>query len=327
MIKIYLKIQELFFSKKWRIKKAQDLIVPKTEEDTKCCFYIQLHMLRVLSKKHNCTLPDHYSNQARTVLYLLLSKAENIANLLKGKNLRYGNKKSHNNTDPTSLAVIVRNIIETVSLFHLIYIRNTTKPTSYLVYNLWVHSGLKYRQRMSSVVSSPSNVQKLAEEQLEMVAIENDIKSGATYNNLPQREQGKIDTSLTGGEYKVLIENNRAKKLSWQQVIEEVGFKPTIHNQLYNYLSFYAHPTNVSVFQFDQLIQNTKDLNRMTMFNLKLTNWLLAAFISDYTNLFGDAKKYFSDEDKLSQTVIDSYNKITRGQNYSINNMWQYLDS
>lgn len=80
-------------------------------------------------------------------------------------------------------------------------------------------------------------------------------------------------------------------------------------DQTYTYFSLYAHPSNVSVFQFSEMFDKEKeDFKEIINFNLKNTFSLYSFFIADYIKLFPDTLEIFEDQPVLNQIIIDHFN-------------------
>ena len=80
-----------------------------------------------------------------------------------------------------------------------------------------------------------------------------------------------------------------------------------------------AHPSNVSVFQFDDLFKDTDDnYLMMSNFNIKTSLCMIGVFIADYINFFPDVAKVFNNLSLEDQSIIDSHNMFGRNENYSI---------
>lgn len=92
-----------------------------------------------------------------------------------------------------------------------------------------------------------------------------------------------------------------------------------LFDNLYTYFSLYSHPSNVSVFQFDDLFKDADDnYLMMTNFNIKTILSFIGVFIADYINFFPDVAKVFNNLSLEEQFTIDFHNMFGRNESYSI---------
>lgn len=229
--------------------------------------------------------------------------------------------------DPTFIGVIIRNIFETVGMFNLIYSSPNNEEESMILYNLWVISGLEYRQRFEAVITTEQNKIKLIEEGKRIEELKEQIFKTKLFKYLDQKNQNKILTVIKKKDYKIRFLENKIDFLAWHDLTEVMGMKKEISTQVYTYFSQYAHPTNVSVFQFaDMFIKGKKSFQETVNFNLKYAFIFLSIFISDTIELFPTLKDTFEELSLRDQMVIDFQNTFARGREYSINRPWEKID-
>ena len=105
-----------------------------------------------------------------------------------------------------------------------------------------------------------------------------------------------------------------------------MGIKEDMFEHIYTNLSFYSHPSNVAVFQFGDMFEEDKEsFLELTNFFLKIAFILFSIFIADYINLFPSVLKTYNSMNIRDQFVINYYNTLTRGNDYSINDSLKYL--
>jgi hypothetical protein len=105
---------------------------------------------------------DRIEADARVMLQMILSKTLHIKKTFEG--ITYispeGKVLLDALIDPTIISVLARNLFETICAFHLIYRNTSSKDERDIVYNLWVVSGLNYRQRFSELTTKEANKEK-----------------------------------------------------------------------------------------------------------------------------------------------------------------------
>lgn len=69
-----------------------------------------------------------------------------------------------------------------------------------------------------------------------------------------------------------------------------------------------------------------EDFRQLTLLNLKYFFSFISVFVADYINLFPQVKQTFEQLDSYKQNAINAYNKMLRGDDYSINDTWRALE-
>lgn len=98
-----------------------------------------------------------------------------------------------------------------------------------------------------------------------------------------------------------------------------MNLKKDLFDNLYTYFSLYTHPSNVSVFQFDDLFKDANDnYLMMTNFIIKTSLCMIGLFIADYINFFPKTASVFSNLSIEEQSIIDYHNILGWNESYSI---------
>lgn len=266
--------------------------------------------------------------EATLLLQMMLTKTLHIKSIIKGVSFSSKNEISLNNIiDPTVLAVLIRNTYETVSMFNLIYRVNKSGDERTIVYNLWTIAGLKYRKRFEHMISGEENANKLQTEQESINYLISAIQNTVLYQNLDKENKAKIKNQIKNKEYLIRFDNNRVLILHWQELSKTMDCNKDYFKSIYTYFSLYAHPSNVSVFQFGEMFHDKMETSiGMVNLNMQYFFMFLSIFISDYILLFPNVIKTFNNLDLLDQILIDSFNTFARGgHDYSINESWKEL--
>ena len=282
--------------------------------------------LSIISSHHSQINNSIQEKQAKLVLQMMLTKNLHLKTLLSGVDLKTElGQVLKNIIDPTIIASFIRNIYETVCMFNIIYQCNKNDART-IVYNLWVHSGLKYRQRFETNITTQENRQKLANEKKEIETLINEIENTELYKNLDAKNQKKIQTQIKEKAYLIRFQNYDVEILNWQSSSSVMGVKTGFFDNMYTYFSLYSHPSNVAVFQFGEMFSKNEDeYINLTAFHLRNFFLLSSIFIADYLNLFPQTLKSFETLPVLDQIVINTNNILTRGYDYSINDTWKKL--
>lgn len=260
----------------------------------------------------------------RIMLQMLTTKLLAVQNLINGINYSSSTITLNTIVDPTSIAVLTRSIYEMTCVFHLIFRATSNKEEKVIIYSLWCISSLKYRQEFISYVNSENSIQILQQEAKEIEHYIDLIKKQSIYDNLTDDSKIKIDSRIRKKEYKIHFNANSISCLDWKNVYELMGCKVNYFDFLYGYLSLYAHPTYVSVIQFSHLFSlKKKEFLEMTNFNLNNLNSMISIFIADYLFVFNELQTFFNNLPKEDQFILDFKNRLTRNNDYAINQTYK----
>ncbi|MBB6239654.1 hypothetical protein HDC90_004312 [Pedobacter sp. AK013] len=309
-------------------KESMRLMLAQELTDTKESLDIYLKLLFKIINQHIDPVVNGSLEEARLTLQMVFSKTLNLRGLLDGLNYNGENgKRLLNFIDPTIIASGARNITELVSTFHLVYSLPNDKDNQLVAYNLWVIAGLKFRQRFGEAISSEENKKKLVDESISIDNLIKGIYETTLFINLPEDKQNKIKKAIKDKDYRVKLSNTEVLNLHWQAIIDEMGFRQELTGTLYTYFSLYAHPSNVSVFQYGDLFHNGKDAHiRMSMYNIKTLSAVLSKFILDYIKLFPDVINIFNEMTILEQVVVNGNLRFATMDRQIINNAGDALN-
>lgn len=265
--------------------------------------------------------------EARMVFQMMLTKSLHLKSIVNGVSFTsQDGDKLNNIIDPTIVACLVRNLFETVCMFNIVYRQPKTNDEKTILYFLWVHAGLAYRQGFASSAKSEESKKKLEYDKEHMSSIVKEIHDTPLYKQLSEKSQKKIKTRLEGKEYLLTFDEKEIKCLVWHNIPEIMGVRAGLMNEIYNYFSLNSHPSNVSVFQFaDMFKKGSEAFPQLTNFNLKYYFALTSIFIADYITLFPETKEIFEKLSIRDQIVINHHNTLLRGKDFSINDSWKNL--
>lgn len=290
---------------------------------------IYLDFFWVIMKKQQGLEFDSYATKDASIInQMMFSKLLHIRKNISGVSYKAKDNSSLNEiVDPTIIATLTRNIFETVAVFNLIYRNSKTTDEKAIIYGLWTISGLKYRQRFISAAESPENKKKIIEEQEIIEKIESEIRNTELYKSLDQKNAGKIEEKIKNKDYKVFFNGKSVFFLNWQGMCDVMELDKELFDDIYTYFSLYSHPTQVSVFQFEQMFDRNQNVFiELTRIITKYCITFYSIFIADYIELFPDLKTDFAKLHILNQLAINSHNKMLRSKEYSINESWKVLE-
>lgn len=287
------------------------------------------HLWNILNAHHGKKVETYAHKDAIMINQMMFTKLTHLKVLLKGVGYTGADGQKLNDIiDPTIVASLVRNIFETTALFNLLFRQTQSQEELLIVYNLWSIAGLKFRQRFESSVQTEENKEKLAEEEAQIAGLIKQIKDTDRYKVLINSSQRKIDTKIEKKDFRIVFDEEKVKCYSsWQELCDVMNLKKEIFNNIYTYFSLYSHPSQVSVFQFEVMFDKESEAYKsITAFNFKYCFSFLSVFIADYIYLFPDAKTIFERLTLEKQIAINSFNKMLRGNDFSINDAWKNLE-
>lgn len=305
------------------------LFSTKTLEDSLDLLEIYLKFFfRVIKNHHEEEVYSYADRDAKMVIQMMFTKVAHIKRVLSGIEFYSEEGVTLNKIiDPTTVGVLIRNIYETVAMFNLIYRRTKSEEEKMILYNLWVHSGLKYRQRFEVVATTQESKGKLNSEKKQIKQLISEIENTELYKNLLPKEKAKIQTKIKEKDYKICFSEEKVLFLSWQEITSEMELGNDLLDNIYTYFSLYSHPSNVAVFQFSEMFDKGEEpFKYMTNYNLRNMFILLSIFIADYINLFPSVLDTFNKLSIIDQIAIDFQNRFMRGDNFAINDAWSKLE-
>ncbi|MCK4346633.1 MAG: hypothetical protein KAX05_15215 [Bacteroidales bacterium] len=262
---------------------------------------------------------------AKMIVQMMMTKVLHLKSIILG--ISYNAKDGsvlNKIIDPTIVASLIRNIYETTAMFNLIYRHTNNDDEKNILYLLWVHSGLKYRQRFESTITTKENKEKVELEKSQIESIVAEIEANKLYKKLDPKNKGKIQTKLKEKDYLLRFEKENVVFLHWHELTKTMGIKDGLLENIYSYFSLYSHPSNVAVFQFADMFKKGEEaFPELVNFNLKVAFLMFSTFIADYIKLFPNVLKTFETMEIRDQIVMNFHNTTLRSKEYSINDSWK----
>lgn len=277
-------------------------------------------MWKVIETDVQTSVLSKIEHEAKLMLQMMFTKVLHLKGILNGVSYSSNSGSYLNNIiDPGVVAVMSRNIFETGGLFNLIYRQPKTDNERDIIYNLWRHAGLRTRQRFKESFEATERRSVLDEEKQDMVLITQSINNNPYFLSIDEHNKKKILDRLDKGEFLIQFIDKKVKCFKWHELVDVMNLKKDLFDNLYSYFSLYTHPSNVSVFQFDDLFKDADDnYLMMTNFNIKTILSFIGVFIADYINFFPEVTKVFNNLSLEEQLIIDFHNMLGRNESYSI---------
>jgi hypothetical protein len=223
--------------------------------------------------------------------------------------------------DPFTMNGIVRSQFEAYCNFNNIFIQSKSDEEKQLKYLLWVLSGLLNRQCFP--VMMRENVEKKEAERKDIEKIWEDIRANRIFSGLDAKSQKRI-LEMRKEDWKLSVKDKSADFSGWEKLMKNSGINEALEQQ-YRSLSLSSHPSNVSVFQFSDMYRNKQVALINVMMAIKLSKFFVSFFIRDYCVHSAVARQIFDDMPILHQLIINSYNRMFKGENYEINEAYKLV--
>ncbi len=286
---------------------------------------LQFHFYILLQTKGK-NYPNRAYMDASMLQQMIFAKTLHIRKMFEGIDYD-GGKLGKLNTiiDPTNIGILIRNVYETISTFHLIYVKPNSDEERELLYNLWVIAGLKYRQRFS--YTTEENEAKKREEGQEIETKKQWILNSSIFKNLDEQNQKKILNVIRQKDYKIIFEDAEVKVYNWSNIHEVLQLNQVLYENMYTYFSLFSHPSNVSVFQFNALFSpKSEDYKIVALTGMEYLFSFLSIFLADFIRVFPDIGELYNKIPEVDQILLNFHNTQARGRQYSINDTWKILD-
>lgn len=305
------------------------LIAPKTQEDKIEAYHRVIDSaFKILNPVHQRTvgkLRTAQNQDAMILFQMAISKSLAIQSLVNGA--PYKNRETGASTvilDPTPIAVLTRTQFEAFSTFHNIYNSNTDKNVIDLLYNVWVIAGLKERQRGSEPIKTEFK-EKAEREKVKINMLIDTIRTNPIFLKEAKEKQEKILQWIDKRKFEMSYRNNKLVLLSQKDMFINAGVNKQFENQ-YSILSWFVHPSNLSVLQFGQMFE--KNFNAQHTFTfLMISRIIISMLIVEYCNYFPIAMDEFNNLPKVDQLLIYFDNKTFRATNSFSIEAWKDLES
>jgi hypothetical protein len=223
--------------------------------------------------------------------------------------------------DPIVIAALLRTIFETVGTFNCVFVSPETDNEKLILHRLWMNDSLKRRENFRDGLTSPGHLQMIAEQQQWVADRMAEIKATVVWKNLPMRDRDIIDNQIKNKSYAIKFENGRVKVLTgFQAMIKAAGIREDSMGNVYAYLSMNTHPSYMSVSHFFNVFNEDPARYRsLTRYYLGISFRLMGVFVADYIKVFPEMLDNFNTIELRDQCVINFWNTMGRGEEYSIN--------
>lgn len=201
--------------------------------------------------------------------------------------------------DISSLFTVGRAQLETLLMYHHIYVNVKDDDVQNLRYYSWLHSALLQRLQFQDGHISLDIVENT---KLEIEQLKNKIINCPAYSKLTDKQQKALISKGNGKTFK-----------QWHNIFEDCNFsKRGFVEKLYYLLSCYAHSEGLSGIQLKQMGYNKLGETNKTYLWLQIaTSWILTgAMINNLAERFPVVKSKYDMLDENKKVEVDVLLKI-----------------
>lgn len=257
-------------------------------------------------------------NDALIVFQMVLGKGLAIKKLMEGLDFdnAVNGARMRGLLDPTSIAVLTRTQFEAFANFHNIFNSTDDEELTDLLYNMWVISGLKERQRTVAEDMADEHREKAEHEKEKIERIKEAILNNPYYNSLDSDKQKWFRERIKKRDFELLFKDGEFTKPGWRELFLNAEVND-VFMHLYSIMSLSTHPSNVSVFQYAQMFE--KEFNsEMAHTFLSHSTIIMAFMIAEYCKYFELAREKFDELPDMHKMLVDSYNGNYRGRHNEV---------
>jgi hypothetical protein len=227
--------------------------------------------------------------------------------------------KKLNFLDPLSISSLLRAQFETYLAYNYIFVRPKSQEHKQISYLLWKIAGLKSRNHLRA--KEKENKEKKRREKNTIDDYIDEIKKTHRFKNLIDlKEQKKFKDFIQKKDWKINIGNGKVTNYGWKDLALISGIKKSTFGEIYNMLSWYSHPTYLSIIQLRDMYDENNFNEQSVSTSLKLSSYLTSFIIYDYCSINKHGWAVLKSMPQEIQALIYLYNNSFRYKN-TINNI------
>lgn len=195
--------------------------------------------------------------------------------------------------DISSIATIVRALIESYYVFYYLGVDSVTEDELELRNLLWMYHSEKQRLDMLKMINSNNPIVKQIEKGIE--ELKQKFKKNTYYQTLSSSRKSKI----VSGKIGILHSNSELSR--------RAGINPDYYKSNFNYLSAYVHAFPYAYSQLNLFRAGDDESLHIIRTNIDLCIGYICHAIRDFLKIMPDQKKHL---DKKAKKLIDDWEYI-----------------
>ncbi|PLX13827.1 MAG: hypothetical protein C0594_00795 [Marinilabiliales bacterium] len=202
-------------------------------------------------------------------------------------------------TDPFSIYVLTRAMIEAYLLQNYLSNIKIDKDTLDGRFDIWMRYGLTKR---GTEYNSDEAKIVMQSDQETIKQLDCNIKKRDFYNKLPEDKKATFFKTINK-EWKIIFNETTFHPVSWKRLLEESGLKSQLTDKIYNFLSWHAHTQSISILQLRNMWGSNFDVTSI-LTSIKELSIFISFIISDLVLSDKDFRTSYNELNKEMKTLI-----------------------
>lgn len=249
---------------------------------------------------------------AQCMLQMISIKLSSLQKLQEGEEIHIPNY-SIKLQDPTTMAIILRNILELFGIFYYIFVKPDNQIEKEILFDIWKIKGLNNRQNLENI--PPQFLEKYNQEKKEVEKLKIKVKESINLLNIEEGARAQLNNAIDSNKSNVcgfvFNKNSSGEIISINPIrfgCTKNGSTSENYSYLYRQLSIFVHPSHLGVLQFGQMFNNeiqVKNFERDFIMTACFISCKFATFFCETIQDGETALDTLSDEQKnlLSSTT------------------------
>ncbi len=261
------------------------------------------------------TFDDERTHLSNLLLQKITLHGSSILNCGNGINFPSDYTKDFKIMDPFSMSVLIRSLLESYLTLHHINFAQTEDENN-IRFKIWTQYGLRQRAKMTFFTMPKEMLAQIDNEKEEIENLKKEICNSDLFLNLDEDKQNTLLKQITR-DWKFAFKKETYIKYSWQELLNNTGVNQMLFSDTYNFLSWFAHSSSISLYQLKDIYREHRDKNEVKNV-LKEAAIIVALALIDYIKIENETRKEFDKLSKDKKDLINIYNYVYRNESYCI---------
>lgn len=216
----------------------------------------------ILKEANKFIFDSDLDEKSLVAVRMIYAKILEIGKLLDGINYNYIEEETeHAVVEPTTLFVIVRNILELTYVYEYVFLKPDTDEKREFAYYLYMYTGLK--ERLSLELGDEKKDEQIRKTVIKANEAKDKLLASSYYHGLSNQSQAIIQNRLNSPHpsYRLMFGDHEVAPVDYDKACVEIGMTGDFFKHMYGFLSTHAHPTYLSLVQFKEAYIGEKPLH------------------------------------------------------------------
>ena len=216
----------------------------------------------ILKEANKFIFDSDLDEKSLVAVRMIYAKILEIRKLLDGINYNYIEEETeHAVVEPTTLFVIVRNILELTYVYEYVFLMPDTDEKREFAYYLYMYTGLK--ERLSLELGDEKKDEQIRKTVIKANEAKDKLLASPYYHGLSNQSQAIIQNRLNSPHpsYRLMFGDHEVAPVDYDKACVEIGMTGDFFKHMYGFLSTHAHPTYLSLVQFKEAYIGEKPLH------------------------------------------------------------------